>query len=212
MPLDHLVICAQTLAQGVDWFAARSGVTLPEGGRHPLMGTHNHLTALSPTAFLEIIAVDPLTPGRPARARWFELDEPAVQAALAHSPRLATWVVATDDLQTALQRLTALGIDAGQPVTQTRGDLRWQIALRADGSLAFDGIFPVLIQWPAGINPVVHMQDQGIRLDALRLCHPEHVRLQSGLNVLDIEAPVSLSGGDPALRANLCIADHHFVI
>ena len=68
--LDHLVICARDLAQGVEWFGNLSGVQLPVGGQHPLMATHNHLTALSADSFLEVIAIDPDAPepAFPARA------------------------------------------------------------------------------------------------------------------------------------------------
>ena len=51
--LDHLVIGAASLAQGADWLAERLGVTLPPGGAHPRMGTHNRLTALGPDSFLD---------------------------------------------------------------------------------------------------------------------------------------------------------------
>jgi hypothetical protein len=66
---DHLVIGAASLAQGVDWVEAELGVTLPPGGTHPRMGTHNRLTAVGPASFLEIIAVDPAAEP-PPRPRW----------------------------------------------------------------------------------------------------------------------------------------------
>ena len=61
--VDHLVIAAQSLDQGVQWCEATLGVTPRAGGEHPLMGTHNRLLRLStpgyPRAYLEIIAIDP---------------------------------------------------------------------------------------------------------------------------------------------------------
>ena len=64
--LDHLVIGAATLAEGVAWLEDRLGVTVPAGGKHPLMGTHNRLMQLGHGTFLEIIAIDPdaASPGR----------------------------------------------------------------------------------------------------------------------------------------------------
>lgn len=41
--LDHLVIMANSLDDGVDWCEATLGVTPGPGGEHPLMGTHNRL-------------------------------------------------------------------------------------------------------------------------------------------------------------------------
>jgi len=75
--LDHLVVAAATLAEGVQWCEALLGVTPGPGGQHPLMGTHNRLFDISseafPQAFFEIIAIDPAAPP-PGRARWFGLD------------------------------------------------------------------------------------------------------------------------------------------
>ena len=41
--IDHLVVAASSLDQGVAWCEATLGVTPGPGGEHPLMGTHNRL-------------------------------------------------------------------------------------------------------------------------------------------------------------------------
>ena len=41
--VDHLVVAAATLADGVAWCERTLGVTPGPGGRHPLFGTHNRL-------------------------------------------------------------------------------------------------------------------------------------------------------------------------
>jgi len=60
--LDHLVLMAPTLEQGVAWCEATLGVTPGPGGEHPLMGTHNRLVSIAserfPGAYLEIIAIN----------------------------------------------------------------------------------------------------------------------------------------------------------
>ena len=75
--LDHLVIAAHTLEQGVAWCEATLGVVPGPGGRHALFGTHNRLLRIDRPGFansyLEVIAVDPEAPS-PGRARWFGLD------------------------------------------------------------------------------------------------------------------------------------------
>ena len=169
---DHLVICACDIQQGVDWFAAHSGLQLPLGGAHPLMATHNHLSALSSSSFLEIIAADKQA-GEPKRARWFNLDNEPFLKKLQSAPRLTTWVAGTSNLRASLKAAKQAGVDAGSPVQLTRGNLQWQIGLRDDGSLALDGAFPVLIQWPKEINPVNQMLDQGLRLNKLTIRHPD---------------------------------------
>jgi hypothetical protein len=92
--LDHLVVAAATLADGIEYFAEISGVAPQPGGKHVAMGTHNALVRLSERTFLEIIAIDPAGI-KPARPRWFELDTIALQAELAERPRLIHWVART---------------------------------------------------------------------------------------------------------------------
>jgi len=188
---DHLVIGASALGAGVDWFEKQSGIQLPVGGEHPLMGTHNHLSAVTDTAFLEIIAINPEAEP-PARPRWFGLDDRQVQQRLADSPTLLAWVVACNDLGAALERLQKLGIDAGEPVAQQRGDLRWQIAVRPDGSLLENGCFPVLIEWPEGVNAVASMTRQGLGIKQLALVHPEPDLLKAGLEAIDFSSNVEV--------------------
>jgi hypothetical protein len=49
--LDHLVIAAATLEEGVAWCEATLGVTPGPGGKHPLMGTHNRLLSIATAVF-----------------------------------------------------------------------------------------------------------------------------------------------------------------
>ena len=57
--LDHLVIGATTLQQGVDYVHDTLGIDMPFGGIHHSMGTHNHLVRLGGEVFMEIIAINP---------------------------------------------------------------------------------------------------------------------------------------------------------
>ena len=56
--LDHLVVVAPDLAEGIAHVRDCLGVAMPEGGRHREMGTRNHLLRLGDATFLEVIAVD----------------------------------------------------------------------------------------------------------------------------------------------------------
>ena len=60
--LDHLVVLADTLSEGVSWCEATLGVTPGPGGEHPLFGTHNRLLSIAATgfalAYIEIIAIN----------------------------------------------------------------------------------------------------------------------------------------------------------
>ncbi|HYS14693.1 MAG TPA: VOC family protein, partial [Burkholderiaceae bacterium] len=106
--LDHLVVACKDLDQGAAWVVDRLGIEPQPGGKHTLMGTHNRLLRLGPGSFFELIAIDPDAPP-PARPRWFGLDSSDLQARLAESPQLLTWVVRTDKIAEAVTRVPELG-------------------------------------------------------------------------------------------------------
>ena len=49
--VDHLVVAAATLDEGVAWCERTLGVTPAPGGKHALFGTHNRLLAIGSAAF-----------------------------------------------------------------------------------------------------------------------------------------------------------------
>lgn len=175
LELDHLVIAARTLAEGVAWCEAQFGLRPEAGGKHALMGTHNRVFALAapafPRAYLEIIAVDPDAP-RPSHARWFDLDDALMQRALAQGPRLVHWVARCDGIDATLGTLHAAGIDCGEARAAERatpqGLLRWRISVRADGRRPLVGAVPALIEW-AGAHPTDALPDSGVALQAMRV-------------------------------------------
>lgn len=206
---DHLVIASQNLTSGVAWFEQLSGVRMPVGGRHPRMGTHNHLSATGENSFVEIIAVEP-DAAKPDRPRWFSLDAPATAAQLSQSPRLLTWVVNTTDIDATLSIAAQSGFDAGEAIEMTRGDLRWRIAVRADGALVENGTFPTIIEWPAGAHPASAMTDQGLRVNQINLMHPQPERLRGSLAALGMDTLATVKQADgqtPGIEVELAIGD-----
>ena len=170
--VDHLVVAAASLDDGVRWCEATLGITPGPGGRHALMGTHNRLANLSapafPRCYLEIIAIDPEAP-RPGRARWFGLDDATLQADLAaRGPRLIHVVARSTMLDMHRWGLIQKGFNPGAPVAASRGALSWQIVLRDDGHLEAGGLLPTLIQW-GDTHPTDDMPAGDLALSALRL-------------------------------------------
>ena len=199
--VDHLVVAAASLADGVAWCESRLGVTPGPGGKHPLMGTHNRLLKIAsdafPMAYLEIIATDPEAPP-PGRARWFGLDALDLSA----GPRLLHVVARSDMLDMHRWGLITVGHQPGEPVTASRetpaGTLRWQILVRDDGQLNCGGALPTLIQW-SGPHPAQAMPDCGVSLKALTL-HGVGARARDVLRLRGVQV---LADPGPALIATL---------
>jgi hypothetical protein len=87
--LDHLVLAAHSLTQGVEYIREKLGVEPQGGGQHASQGTHNRLLRLDRGCYLEIISIDP-DGNRPGHPRWFDLDSRKLQAKLLERPRLIT--------------------------------------------------------------------------------------------------------------------------
>lgn len=204
--IDHLVVGAATLAEGVAWCEATLGVVPGPGGEHPLMGTHNRLLRVAtvdfPRAYFEIIAVQP---GRePARARrWFDLDDESVRDTLRREgPRLLHYVANVPDVQQALATVRALDLDPGEPVAASRmtprGPLEWRITLPPDGRRGLGGLLPTLIEWGAA-HPASALPESGVTLQSLTASHPQANRLRAACEAIGLE-DVDIKDGP----ANLC--------
>lgn len=207
--VDHLVVGATSLDEGVAWCRDTLGVEPGPGGEHPLMGTHNRLLRVAtvdfPRAYFEIIAVQP---GRQPQQgkRWFDLDDEALQASLRRSgPRLLHFVASVPDLRAALGGLKALAIDRGAAVRASRmtprGPLEWQIAIRPDGARLFDGALPTLIEWGEA-HPAAGMPESGVTLQAMGVSHPQADRLQAAYRAIGLDQ-VPVKAGDAKLCAVL---------
>lgn len=188
--LDHLAVSCRTLDDGAAAVEAALGLPLVAGGRHPHMGTHNRLLRLG-DLYLEVIAADPDAPA-PAWPRWFDLDH------FDGPPRLTNWIAACDDLDAALSDAPE---GTGTAVALQRGDLRWRMAVPADGRLPFDGTFPALIQWQ-GPHPAPRLPDTGARLTRLLVAHPDASRLRAALAGLT-DPRLEIEPGARALRAEI---------
>ncbi len=217
--MDHLVVAAKTLALGVQWCEATLGITPGPGGEHARYGTHNRLfkiaTPAHPLAYLEIIAIDPQAKrsADTAAKRWFDLDDAALQAAIAIEPRLVHFVANTDDIQAARIALKAQGIDPG-PANHAsrhsrRGVLQWQITVREDGQRLFNGALPSLIQWgkadaaePLRLHPRNSLPRSGVTLQHIRLVHPSAAKLQSACERIGL-AGLTIDTGPADLIATL---------
>ncbi len=218
--IDHLVVMAASLAQGVQWCEATLGITPEPGGEHPLMGTHNRLLSVAgaafPRAYFEIIAIQPgTTPGRaPGTQRWFDMDDKLLRARVAQQgPQLIHFVANVSGVVSAVKELATLGLDRGRVVEASRRTatalLQWRITVRDDGQRLFYGGLPTLIQWgdaaedPArAAHPLDTMEPSGVTLEALHVSHPRPEKLQTAHAAIGLTG-VEVTQGPPNLIATL---------
>lgn len=217
--IDHLVVAAHTLEQGVQWCEATLGITPEAGGEHSQFGTHNKLfkiaTPAHPLAYFEIIAINPGAkgPANPNAKRWFDLDNPELRAAVAQEPRLVHFVAGTDELQAARIALKNIGIDRGPAMPASRhsrkGVLHWQITVREDGYRLFEGCLPTLIQWgkpddsePLRLHPRNSLPRSRVSLDSIAVSHPSAAKLQAAYAAIGLEG-VAIVEGPANLSATL---------
>jgi hypothetical protein len=217
--IDHLVVAAHSLQQGVELCEATLGITPAAGGEHEKYGTHNRLfkiaTPAFPVAYLEIIAINPdaVIEKKPPPTRWFDLDNSQLQAELLKSPRLIHFVANTSNIQDARHAWKAQGIDRGPVIHASRktpkGLLQWQITVRLDGDRLFDGTLPTLIQWgkpeaadPMHLHPRNHLPRSGVSLKSLSVSHPSAGKIQAAYDAISL-GNISVSEGTANIVATL---------
>jgi hypothetical protein len=220
--LDHLVIVAKTLEQGVLWCEEKLGITPSPGGEHELYGTHNCLfkiaTPTFPMAYFEIIAINPNS----VRAkktltlhpkRWFDMDDAVLQKTVSKEPRLVHLVANTSDIKAARMALRMEGIDRGPAIHASRrtskGVLNWQISVRADGQRLFDGALPTLIQWgkpdatdPLRLHPRNTLPRSGVSLQSIEITHPSAAKLATAYACIGLEK-IQINEGEANIKVTL---------
>jgi hypothetical protein len=202
--IDHLVIVAATLEQGIAYIEKRLGVRPVKGGDHSRMGTHNCVLRLGDETYLEVIAINPAASPMP-RPRWFGMDDPQQKRRAEAGPYLATFAARTSDIDAC----TAALPEIGAVHDMQRGALHWRISIREDGALLHNGTVPTFIQWPPNGHPVPAMPESGCALLDLEIRHPQPPRLEEiwrhgGLR-MDDRLKISAAAGDanPALAARI---------
>ena len=220
--IDHLVVAATSLEQGVQWCEALFGITPALGGEHALFGTHNRLFKIATPkfsmAYFEIIAINPAAVRSKKTTtlhphRWFDLDNPELQKSISKEPRLIHFVASTPDIKAARMALRLEGIDRGPAIHAERqtskGLLHWQISVRADGQRLFDGALPTLIQWgkpdatePLRLHPRNTLPRSGVTLQSIDITHPSAEKLQTAYASIGLNG-ISISEGPANIKATL---------
>lgn len=202
--LDHLVMATQDLDAGARWLEDILGAAPVGGGEHVSMATHNKLWSLGPSAYLELVAINP-DAAAPARPRWFGLDDPDIQDSLASGPRLLNWAVRVDDIDQAVQDCP---FNIGTVHTMSRDDFTWKVAIREDGALVHQGHIPLVIEWQTA-HPASHLPDQGLRLLRLKAKRSEKTGVVKALESFGAESLIRIEDGSvtAAIMAEIATED-----
>lgn len=194
LQLDHLSIIAPSLDEGVAHVRDCLGIDMPQGRKHPDMGTHNHLLRLGEDVYLEVIAIDPVAPP-PEHARWFGLDDRhAVQAAWAAGLRLRGWVARTQQMDAVLAqhghllgRKTQLSAGAAPP---------YFFAIPPGGALPLAGVAPSVIDRGQRPPPISAMPELHTRLARFTIEHPDPGKVEALYATLGIQNPPQIQKGE----------------
>ena len=127
--IDHLVIAVADPDAAASALESALGLAPGGGGRHERLGTFNRLIWLGDT-YLELIGV---FDADLAAASW--VGAPTLRA-LAGGGGLATWAIATDDIDDDVEALRARGSDLAEPIPGERvrpdGEVvRWRLSAPA---------------------------------------------------------------------------------
>jgi hypothetical protein len=196
--VDHLLLGARDLDEGIAWLERRTGVRAVAGGVHPGMGTRNALASLGGRQYLEIIAPDPAQ-----SAFNFQLDIRTLA-----EPGLVTWAASATSVDdaAAAARAAGLGVFGPRDGSRQRPDgvlLKWR-SVGVDAKLSSGTIdpFPFFIQWAADSRHPAADAPSGLRLSAFTLRHPDAEKLRRTLTTFGIDAAVDASNA-AGLRATL---------
>jgi len=199
--IDHLIVGAPDLDEGVRWVEERLAARPATGGRHPDLGTRNALLSLGPDVYLEVLGPDPEAP-EPRGPRPLGIDD-------LDAPRLVSWGArTTEELPALVERARAGGVDLGEVVHGSRArpdgtTLTWTLT-ELHAPLA-GGVVPFFIDWGDTEHPA-RTAPPGGTLEGLRGVHPEPERVRDTLEVLGLEVPVA-AGPRPELVAAIRTPD-----
>jgi hypothetical protein len=193
--VDHIILGARDLDEGIRRFEERTGVRPKVGGEHPVGGTRNALVSLGASLYLEILAPQVTAP------------DTGIAAELRQRADLTPygWAVFVPDVESARQRLgdAGFGLSDVSPGSRVRPDgtlLEWNAFEIEKPAIA--GL-PFFIRWGDGTTHPSQDSPGGCRLERLRAVTPDvdGLRRVFAALALDVTAEKGAKGGlDIVLR------------
>lgn len=202
--IDHLVLAAPDLAEGIRFLKEQLGVTATYGGRHPGMGTENALVRVGDKRYIEIIAPD-LNQNR-VGPLWFGVEKVT-------SPQWVNWAIRMPDMDEAIHKLSLLGfypgpIQSANRITQDGTILSWQ--LTDPRPLLMDGVIPFFIDWGDSPHPTDQMAHY-IELINLSAVHPHPNKVKEILAEIEVNMEVAF-GENAILKATFSTVSGQVIV
>jgi hypothetical protein len=161
---------------------------------------------------MEVISIDPsatMPQSSAQKKRWFSLDSQSTKRRLSLAPQPLCWVAAVDNIE---QAVSHCGYNPGKIIEVTRDDLRWRLTVPENGKLSFDGVLPILIEWPNGKNPAERMPESNVCLQQLTLFHSNPKKIKGILSKLNILGPINIELGEPRIQFSFKTASGKSII
>lgn len=200
--IDHLVIAVADPVDAAAQLEGELGLLATGGGRHEALGTFNRLVWLG-DSYLELIGVFDQAL---AKSSW--IGAPTLRT-LDAGGGLATWAIATDELERDVATLRANGSDLGDPIVgeRRRADdaiARWRLSIpRRLGPIDPPFLIehdPAAAEWTpadrAARGAQEHPVGGPVRLEVLELTTDDvNATIQRFLRTAGLRFRPSLSGG-----------------
>jgi hypothetical protein len=193
--VDHLILGARDLDEGMRRFEERTGVRPKVGGEHPGRGTRNALVSLGASLYIEILAPQVNAP------------DTGMAAELRQRTDLTPygWAVFVPDVEAARKRLgdAGFGLSDVLPGSRARPDgtlLEWKTFEIEKPPIA--GL-PFFIRWGDGTTHPSQDSPGGCRLERLRAVTPDVDGLRRVFAAIALDVPAekgARAGLDLVLR------------
>ena len=182
--LDHLVVAAATLADGIEYIAEVAGVTAQPGGKHVAMGTHNALVRLSDA---DVPRDHRHRSGRDEAARDRDGSISTTSRCRRSSPNARASSTGSCARPESSSLAAACPIPLGDVHPMARGAYRWRITIPDDGTLPAKGVVPTLIEWDVPQHPAESLPKSNVSIASLAAAHPEPALIRAALASLGQE-------------------------
>ncbi len=188
--LDHLVVAAATLADGIEYFAEISGVAPQPGGKHVAMGTHN--------ALVRSVAERPTSRSSRSIPTERSRHDPAGSTSTTSPCRRSSPSGRASSIgsraRNAIERAAAAcAVPLGTVHSMARGAYRWRMTIPDDGKLPAKGIVPTLIEWDVPEHPAESLPKSNVSIAGLAAAHPDPAAIRAALATLGLEGALPVT-------------------